>query len=112
MADDVAERKRIAGDLGDKLVMLLRNHGILACGRSIPEAFIEMNYLERACQAQVAALAGGTPLRIIGDEVAAHTARQFDTARERRKTPDGRTFTLEWAALTRMLDQADQSWRD
>jgi ribulose-5-phosphate 4-epimerase/fuculose-1-phosphate aldolase len=112
VADDVAERQRIAGDLGDNLVMLLRNHGVLACGRSIPEAFIEMHYLERACQAQVAALAGGIPLRIVGDEVSALTARQFDTARERRTTPDGRTFALEWAALTRMLDRADTSWRD
>lgn len=112
VADDDAERRRLANDLGDNLVMLLRNHGILACGRSTPEAFIEMNYLERACQAQVAALAGGLPLRMLPDAVAAQTARQFDTARERRKTPDGQTFTLEWAALTRLLDLTDRSWRD
>lgn len=112
VADDDAERKRIAQDLGGNLVMLLRNHGILACGRSIPEAFIEMSYLERACQAQVAALAGGTPVRVLPQAVAAQTARQFDTARERRRTADGRTYTLEWAALTRMLDAIDSSWRD
>ncbi|WP_038207190.1 class II aldolase/adducin family protein [Xenophilus azovorans] len=112
IADDDAERKRLARDLGDNVVMLLRNHGILACGRSIPEAFIDMHYLERACQAQVAAMAGGAPLHILSDEVAAQTARGFDRARERRKTADGRTYTLEWAALTRMLDQADTSWRD
>jgi ribulose-5-phosphate 4-epimerase/fuculose-1-phosphate aldolase len=112
IADDDAERKRLAHDLGDNLVMLLRNHGILSCGRSIPEAFIEMHYLERACQAQVAAMAGGTPLHVLSDEVAAETVRGFDLVRKRRMTPDGRTFTLEWAALTRMLDQADASWRD
>jgi ribulose-5-phosphate 4-epimerase/fuculose-1-phosphate aldolase len=112
VADDDAERKRLAHDLGDNLAMLLRNHGILACGRSVPEAFIEMNYLERACQAQVAALAGGTPVRTLPDAVAAQTARQFETARERRKTTDGRTYTLEWSALTRMLDGIDASWRD
>jgi ribulose-5-phosphate 4-epimerase/fuculose-1-phosphate aldolase len=112
VADDDAERRRLAGDLGGRLVMLLRNHGILACGRSIPEAFIEMHYLERACQAQVAAQAGGTPLRLLPDAVAEQTARQFDTARERRRTADGQVFALEWAALTRLLDQADTSWRD
>jgi ribulose-5-phosphate 4-epimerase/fuculose-1-phosphate aldolase len=112
VADDDAERKRLARDLGGNLVMLLRNHGILACGRSVPEAFIEMHYLERACQAQVSALAGGLPLSVIGEEVAARTARQFDIARDRRKTTDGRTYSLEWAALTRLLDQADSSWRD
>lgn len=112
VADDDAERQRLARDLGGNLAMLLRNHGILACGRSIPEAFIEMHYLERACQAQVAALAGGARVRTLPAEVAAHTARQFDAARTRRTTADGRTYTLEWAALTRMLDQIDVSWRD
>lgn len=112
VADDDAERKRLARDLGGNFAMLLRNHGILACGRSIPQAFIELNCLERACQAQVAAIAGGTPLRLLPDAVAAETARQFDMARERRATADGRTYTLEWAALTRMLDQFDSSWRD
>lgn len=112
VADDDAERKRLTGDLGSRLVMLLRNHGILACGRSVPEAFIEMHYLERACQAQVAALAGGMAVRTLPDAVANQTARQFDTARERRKTDDGRTYTLEWSALIRMLDQSDKSWRD
>lgn len=112
IADDDAERERLAQDLGNNQVMLLRSHGILACGRSIPEAFIEMHYLERACQAQVAAMAGGTPLRILPDAVATQTASGFDLARERRKNADGRTYTLEWVALTRMLDQADASWRD
>ena len=57
-------------------------------------------------------MAGGTPLHVLSDEVAAETVRGFDLVRKRRMTPDGRTFTLEWAALTRMLDQADASWRD
>ena len=112
VADDDAERQRLAHDLGGNLVMLLRNHGILACGRSIAEAFIEMHYLERACQAQVAALAGGAALRTLPDAVAAQTARQFDTARDRRRTADGRTYALEWEALTRMLDQTDATWRN
>lgn len=112
VADDDAERKRLARDLGDNLAMMLRNHGILACGRTIPEAFIVLNCLERACQVQVAAMAGSAPVRLLPDAVAADTARQFDIARERRTTSDGRTYTLEWAALTRMLDQHDSSWRD
>jgi ribulose-5-phosphate 4-epimerase/fuculose-1-phosphate aldolase len=112
IADDDAERQRLRRDLGSNLVMILRNHGILACGRSIPEAFIEMNYLERACQAQVAALAGGVPLRELTPEVAAQTARGFDLARERRRTGSGQTYMLEWAALLRMLDRIDTSWRD
>ncbi|WP_341865826.1 class II aldolase/adducin family protein [Paraburkholderia steynii] len=45
------------------MAMILRNHGLLAVGRSIPEAFNQIYFLERACQAQVQALAGGTRLR-------------------------------------------------
>lgn len=111
VADGDAERQRLVHDLGANLVMLLRNHGILACGRSVPEAFIEMHYLERACQAQIAALSGGTPVRVLPEAVARQTARQFDTARDRRITAGGATYTLEWAALTRLLDQTDSSWR-
>jgi ribulose-5-phosphate 4-epimerase/fuculose-1-phosphate aldolase len=112
VADDDKEREALARDLGGNLVMLLRNHGILACGRSVPEAFIELHYLERACQAQIAALAGGGPVKVLADDVAAHTARQFDSARDRRRDDDGQPYPLEWAALTRMLDQIDTSWRE
>jgi ribulose-5-phosphate 4-epimerase/fuculose-1-phosphate aldolase len=60
IAVDLDERERIVEDLGDKNMMLLRNHGSLAVGETIGEAFIRLYTLERACQAQVMALAGGT----------------------------------------------------
>ncbi|SDH19142.1 Class II Aldolase and Adducin N-terminal domain-containing protein [Paraburkholderia steynii] len=53
----------VSSDLGPHMAMILRNHGLLAVGRSIPEAFNQIYFLERACQAQVQALAGGTRLR-------------------------------------------------
>ncbi|CAN0581297.1 unnamed protein product, partial [Ectocarpus sp. 12 AP-2014] len=46
------ERARIVHDLGDKSAMILRNHGLLTCGRSVGEAFRTMMDLERACRAQ------------------------------------------------------------
>jgi ribulose-5-phosphate 4-epimerase/fuculose-1-phosphate aldolase len=112
VADDNVERRRLAASLGPNLAMILRNHGVLACGTSVAEAFVELHYLERACQAQVAALSGGAEVRELDDDVAAYTASQFDKARERRRTADGQTYVLEWDALTRMLDQSDRSWRD
>ena len=60
IAVDLDERERIVQDLGSKNMMLLRNHGTLAVGETIGEAFIRLYTLERACQAQVMALAGGT----------------------------------------------------
>jgi ribulose-5-phosphate 4-epimerase/fuculose-1-phosphate aldolase len=111
VANDDAERKRLAADLGDKDTMILRNHGILACGATIAEAFIGMNYLERACQAQIAAQSGGQPLLLVAAEVAEQTASQFEQVKARRKTEGGLAFTREWAALVRLLDATDNSYR-
>ena len=78
IALDLDERDRLVADLGEHRAMILRNHGLLACGRSIPEAFMELYFLERACQAQVAALAGGGELVLPPEAVRVHTAAQFN----------------------------------
>lgn len=59
IAVDLEERERIVADLGSKNLMILRNHGTLAVGETVGEAFIRLYTLERACQAQVMALAAG-----------------------------------------------------
>jgi len=59
VAVDLDERERIIADLGDKGAMLLRNHGTLAVGETVGEAFIKIYFLERACQAQILALSAG-----------------------------------------------------
>lgn len=62
LAVDLDERQRVVEDLGTKNMMLLRNHGTLAVGESIGEAFVRLYTLERACQAQVMALTAGQDL--------------------------------------------------
>jgi ribulose-5-phosphate 4-epimerase/fuculose-1-phosphate aldolase len=59
VAVDLDERERIIADLGGKCAMLLRNHGTLAVGETVGEAFIRIYFLERACQAQILALSAG-----------------------------------------------------
>ena len=59
VAVDLSERERLVEHLGDKSLMLLRNHGTLAVGASVGECFIKLYYLERACLAQVMALSAG-----------------------------------------------------
>jgi ribulose-5-phosphate 4-epimerase/fuculose-1-phosphate aldolase len=59
VAVDLSERERIVADLGDKGAMLLRNHGTLAVGESVGEAFVKLYFLERACEAQILALSAG-----------------------------------------------------
>src|SRR5690606_1563019 len=53
------ERERLVADLGDKPLMLLRNHGTLAVGQTAAAAWVGIFFLERACAQQVAALSGG-----------------------------------------------------
>ncbi len=100
IALDTAERERLVADLGPHRAMILRNHGLLAAGGSVAEAFMEIYFLERACQAQVQALAGGQSLHFPDEAVRCHTAEQFAGDGEREITQ------LAWqAALALISDQ-------
>src|ERR1700712_4864616 len=59
IALNLDERERIVADLGDKKLMMLRNHGTLAIGSTAAECWLRMFYLERACKQQVMALSIG-----------------------------------------------------
>ena len=59
IAVNLDERERLVADMGDRHSMLLRNHGTLAVGETVGEAFLRLYFLERACQAQVMALTAG-----------------------------------------------------
>ncbi len=70
---DNAEGDRLARVLGSKRVMFLANHGVIAVGKSVAEAFDLLYYLERACRLQVLALSTGRKLRPVTDKVARAT---------------------------------------
>ncbi len=78
IALDLEERERLVADMGTHNAMILRNHGLLAAGRTIPEAFVNIYYLERACQAQIKATSGGAELIFPPDNVRERTAKQFE----------------------------------
>ena len=104
LALELDEQARLVADLGTHKAMILRNHGLLTCGESIPQAFDLMYYLERACQTQVNAAAGGAKLRMPPSEVANKTAAQFRNLPYKQKN-------TEWKAHLRMLDKLDASYR-
>ena len=106
IALDLDERPRLVADLGNKYAMILRNHGLLTAGRTIPEAFSLMFYLERACEVQIAALAGGSELIVPPPEVCEKAALQNQMEND---APCG---DREWEAHIRMLDREDQSYRN
>ncbi len=104
IALDLDEQQRLVRDLGPHPAMILRNHGLLACGTSVRDAFELIYYLERACQAQVAAMSGGARLRIPPDAVIEKTARLFER-------PNRPPAERDWPALLRLLDRLDPSFR-
>src|SRR5262249_37600085 len=74
LALDYSEGERLARALGDKSVLLLRNHGVLVVGRSAAQAFERLYFFERACQTQLLAGASGQPLRLLPEAVVRATA--------------------------------------
>ncbi len=103
---DTASREALVGDLGDNNAMILRNHGLLTTGATIPEAFNAMHRLELACKTQIAAMSCNTRLIEVPADVVDATYMNYQPHVRR---PFG---LLDWPALLRKLDRIDPSFRD
>ncbi|MCO6418588.1 class II aldolase/adducin family protein [Siccirubricoccus sp. KC 17139] len=102
---DPSERDSLARSIGKLDYCILRNHGLLTLGESVPEAFIAMWGLERACQAQLQAMACNTELNLPPDDVVAKSCEMYTSGSRRYGL-------LEWPGLLRKLDMQDPSYRD
>ena len=102
------ERQKLASSLGSNNAIILRNHGLLTVGRTIPEAFLYMYRLERACQVQLDAMACGTELTMPPQDVIERSAIQMQEF-DRHVDNVGE---LEFNALMRLMDKKDPSFRD
>ncbi|MBS3980222.1 MAG: class II aldolase/adducin family protein [Rhodobacteraceae bacterium] len=74
------EGARCASLLADPKIttMIMGNHGVLVIGRTVAETFNRLYYFERAAETYVRALQTGRPLRVLSDEVAEKTAREWE----------------------------------
>jgi len=106
VATDFDERARLQRDLGEKNLMFLRNHGTLAVGRTVREAFRSIANLETACSAQVAALSMGRRPHLPAPEVVAEADRRF--TREMMAASAERN----WPALLRKLERENPGYAD
>jgi ribulose-5-phosphate 4-epimerase/fuculose-1-phosphate aldolase len=97
-AVDLAERERLVRDLGQHNAMILRSHGLLTCGPSIPQAFNTLYQLEMSCRTQVDAMAAGARLILPSRALLEKTAHLYQPGTRR---PYGE---LEWPAMLRLLD--------
>lgn len=100
------EKARLQADLGKANSLILRNHGILVCGSSIPDAFLNLFILQRACEVQIAALAGGTAVTPVPQSIVSNMAEQVNAVTR------GLGGQIAWPALLRKLDRIDPSYAD
>ena len=108
VATDLEERERLVADMGPvKRAMILRNHGTLAVGNTVAECFINLYFLERACEAQVMALSAGpgglyNPPQGTPEKASEQGKMGLGVVADR----------LAWPALLRKLDRIDPSYRN
>ncbi len=110
IALDLSERERLVADIGDRPVLILRNHGLLTAGRSVAEAFTLIYNLEKTCQAQLALQASQAKYVQPSVETCARTAGQYWDVYDRRES--GELENREWTAFKRLLDDIDTGYRD
>ena len=102
------ECPRLVADLGPtNKAMVLVNHGLLVGGTNAADAFLEIYFLERACQAQVAAMSGGAKLIIPSEDVCRHAAAQF----QRPEPQWSQHLEMAWAAACRQIERAPIDYR-
>jgi len=84
---------------------MLRNHGLLTVGKTIPDAFLNMYTFENTCRIQIDAQAGGE-LVYVNSKIMDGMAQVMKTV-----TAD-QGANIAWPALIRKLDRLDSSYRD
>lgn len=101
-----AEKPRLVNDLGANNFLILRNHGLLTCGRNAAEAFLFMYILESACRIQILAQNGGKELIPVPAPIIAGAQAQVEAVTK------GMGADLVFPALLRKLDKIDDSYKN
>lgn len=96
------EAERCTRLLQDKRILLMGNHGVMVTAPSVAQAFDDLYYFERAARTLVTGYATGQPLRLIPDEVAEKTARQW------QELP---VFEKHFRELRAILDEEEPDYR-
>ncbi|MDF7660738.1 class II aldolase and adducin N-terminal domain-containing protein [Erwiniaceae bacterium L1_54_6] len=104
MADTEDEGARLVAMLGNKSRLMMGNHGVMVTSETIGEAFDDMYTLERACQILVQAYATQQPLKVLSDDVAEKTARDWEGIRD---------FSIaHFDEMKRILDREEPDYAD
>ena len=101
------ERERLGRDLGTKNIMLLRNHGTLAIGETIADAFYRIYTLEWCCTTQIRAMAGGAPLQLVERELVDQVSSLMDWS-----SPERFSLNTFWPAMLRKAERCCPGFDD
>jgi ribulose-5-phosphate 4-epimerase/fuculose-1-phosphate aldolase len=107
-ADTLEEGERLAGLIGDKDIVFMKNHGVLVTGDTVAQAYRRLYKLERVCRAQVLALSTGRPLQVLSDEIVARVQSPAPDDRHSRAERE----QLYFEAMMRVLDRENPGYRD
>lgn len=100
------ERSRLVEDMGDKRCLILRNHGLLSVGKTAADAFLRHFFLERSCTMQIKAMAGGSDLIMLEEQLQALVSKQGGLSKS-----DVGAERFAWEPLLRKLDRIDSTYR-
>ena len=105
LALNPAEKERLVRDMGESYYLILRNHGLLTCGRTVADAFLHMYILQRACETQIRAQSGGADLVRVDPSIVEATR----SGMKRATNQSG--GMIAWPGILRKLDRLDPAWR-
>jgi len=108
VADSLQEGERLAGVLGSKRVIFMKNHGVIATGDNVGQAYKRLYMLERVCRTQVLAMSAGRPIEVLSDEVVSRV--QAPSADDRHSR--GERERLYFEAMMRVLDREMPGYAD
>ena len=100
------ERSRLQSSLGNKRALILRNHGLMTVGETVPEAFVRLYRLESACRTQLDASAAGE-VNLLDHDTASKSGQDVNRFMESADEYG----QLEFDALMRKIDKLDDSYR-
>ena len=101
------EKEALIKNLGDKNSLILRNHGLLACGKSIPATFANLWLMQRACEIQVAVDSTGKAVTPVAEEIGKKSAELLSI-----QTAGADDGVLEFNAMVRIIDRLDPSYKE
>ena len=99
------EKPRLQADMGSANFLMLRNHGLLTCGKTIADAFLSMYTFENTCQIQIAAQSGGSELTQVNPKIVEGVGQAM------KVQTGGLGGQFVWPSLIRKLDRIDDSYK-